>query len=271
MFRPIVIISIFLSFSVKALTITSLNIEWYGRGGTLYGSSQDEYRDRQIKDFLENQIPKSDVFVFQEVTDTQRLSKMFPEYTCSTYEVKNGGHQHVSICVDTNLSASFSVDREVQVGRSNLRPAYAAKLKSGINVIGLHLKAGTKETDLRIQQIEKLVNSPLTDPKLNPRTIIIGDFNTFESDRTMREVSDVDLMDEIFELTGFNRTAHNTPTYIGFGARTFDRIWSRGLVVKRTEVFGPCRRDSVAFPYSQRGYFERFVSDHCALQVEVQL
>lgn len=271
MLKLLFALSFTISFSVSALTITSLNIEWYGRGGTLYGSSADEYRDEQIREFLTKQIPSSDVFVFQEVTDTHRLSRVLPRHTCQTYEVKRGGHQHVSICVLDSEDAVFSVDLAVQVGRGNLRPAFGAKLKNGINIIGLHLKAGTRDSETRLEQVEKLVNSPLTDPKFNPRTLIIGDFNTFEKERTENEADDVELMDEIFEMTGFLRTAHNTPTYFGYQSRIFDRVWSRGLSIKRAEVFGPCRRDSVVFPFSQRGYYERFISDHCALQVEVNL
>ncbi len=263
-------LSIIFSFSIKALTVTSLNIQWYGRGGSMYGLPSDEYRDEKIKDFLTKQIPKSDVFVLQELTDTARISALLPNHFCETYGDGGRGHQNVSICVKNNSQAIFSVDEDIAVGK-RLRPAFAAKLDNGINIIGLHLKAGSKETDLRLDQIESLINSPLTDSVENPNTLIIGDFNTYRSSLTRNEVDDVILMDGVFGQTGFTRTAHETSTYLGYGQRIFDRVWSRGLVVKKAEVYGPCRRESVKFPYSKAEYFRRFVSDHCALQVEVDV
>jgi hypothetical protein len=271
MIKLILILSVCFSFSIQALTITSLNIEWYGKGGTIYGTSKDEYRDGHLRDFLTNQIPKTDVFVFQEITDTERLSSVLPHHTCHTYEIKSGAHQHVSICVLDGDQAIFAVAEEVKVGRSNLRPAFSAKLANGLNIVGLHLKAGTRETDLRLEQVENLASSRIVDASLHPKALVIGDFNTFSIDRTLRERDDVDLIDSIFSLSGFTRTAHNTPTYFGYRSKIFDRVWSRGVSIKRAEVFGPCRKDSVAFPYSKHGYYGKFISDHCALQVEVEL
>lgn len=197
-------LSLFLIFSLKAhaLTITSLNIEWFGRGGVISGSPVDEYRIQRLRDFLLYQIPASDVLVLQEITAVELLQDSFPEYDCKTYEPRFN-HQHVVLCALTKYTSDFFEIEDVDLGSYGLRPGSGLSLTYGkgglfrkkktLNIVGVHLKAGR-----------------------------------------------------------------------------FDHAWYKGVVVESTTVYGPCNEESVARPYDDFGFYNRFISDHCALQLVLE-
>lgn len=255
--------------NAQALTITSLNIEWYGRGGTISGTEADEYRDSRLLDFLLHEIPPSDVYVFQEVTAPERLARIFKPLVCQTYESEMSRHQFIVICAAESIFKGADVERTVQLGHSGLRPAMIGHIKEDneevIHVIGLHLKAGPQESLTRVAQIEALANSPA----LAPRTIIIGDFNTFERDRTNLTLNDDELIQNVLTPFNFTQAGGTTPTYLGQYPRTFDRVWVRGVRAQEFKVFGPCGAGQVNSPYNSRDFYERFISDHCAIQVRL--
>lgn len=254
----------------SALTVTSLNVEWYGRGGRINGDSSQEFRDREIVQFLTSEIPASDVYVFQEITDPVRLASLFPTLNCSTYEVENQSHQFVVICAKEDIVESFDAEFEVQLGRGGLRPAMILNLKEKstshvVSIVGLHLKAGTRETQTRLNQIEKLANSL----KISKKSLIIGDFNTFPFDVTGNWKDDHELMEDILTPVGYHHIENRVPTFLGRFPKTLDRAFSRGLEIQSLRVYGPCQKGSVQIPYQNERFYNRNISDHCAVQVKL--
>lgn len=270
-FRKKLLIASLLLFTLgaEALTITSLNIEWFGRGGSIKGEMTDEYRRARLRDFLLNQIPATDVFVFQEITNPQLLQVYLPELDCQTYNSDTTRHQFVVLCARMAMELQTTANHNVQLGNPHMRAAIVGTVKSGsgkrTQIIGLHLKAGPDHTLMRLDQVRQL------DPDLHSEipTIVIGDFNTYPKDRTGLPLNDALYMDQIFQIHQMTQVPLEHPTYLGFKNRYFDRAWVRGANIEQIRVFGPCNESSVPPPYSSQGFYKRFVSDHCALQVQL--
>ncbi len=266
------IVTVLLTINAWSLTVTSLNTQWYGRGGILEGSPQDEYRDERIYEFLTKSIPASDVIVFQEVTDVARISKLFYNLKCASYGTERAAHQHIVICVKPNLYVSSEVEEAVRVKKFGLRPGMIVNIFDGVgaevSIVGLHLKARQAHTELRLQQVQALANSKL----IGKKAILIGDFNTFDRRATDRELDDFEYMSLILKPFNYvlSENESNTYTYLSYARHTLDRVWSRGVNINSHKVYGPCREGSVADPFSNVGFFRRFVSDHCAIQVTVE-
>lgn len=250
------------STPLQALTVTSLNIEWYGRGGSIDGQHQDEYRDSRLKEFLLQEKILSDVYVFQEITDPERLSELLKSFECRTYDNIQKRHQYVVICTRPELFIASDVDFDVQLGHHGLRPAMMMTIKGengeSVQIVGVHLKAGVHETKTRLSQVEKISQSD----KLNQATkvLVIGDFNTFDDDHV--------LMEDIFNQSHLEGVEIPSYTYFGQKPRTLDRAWGKNINVKEINIFGPCQKDSVPHPFSAYDFYQRFISDHCALQVK---
>jgi hypothetical protein len=256
----------------NALTVTTLNIEWFGRGGVISGSSIDEYRIQRLRDFLLYQLPASDVLVFQEITEVELLQGSFPEYDCKTYRPR-ANHQHVVLCALNNIKTDFFEIEDVDLGSYGLRPGSGLKVPYGkrrlfrkrkkLNIIGVHLKAGRFETDVRLEQIKEITKSG----DLGSRTLIIGDFNSYPAERTEREVGDEELINLILSPLRFKKAQYEGSTFLSRFPRRFDHAWYRGIDLKSTAIYGPCKEESVPRPYDNFSFYNRFISDHCALQL----
>lgn len=254
--------------AVWGLSVTSLNIQWYGIGGVLEGESGDEYRDDRIHEFLTEQIPTSDVYVFQEVTDMVRVASLLIGYQCYTYSSQNIKHQHVVICADPAVVISSTVEYSVQLNSPGLRPAMVLNVKykdKEVAIVGLHLKAKRDSTDKRLSQVQALADSQL----ISDNAILIGDFNSYDKASTGRSSDDSELFDGLLGPVNYVQSINetNSPTFLGFSKRILDRVWTRGMEVQSHKVYGPCNRESVSGPFNNNGFFKRFVSDHCAIQV----
>lgn len=252
-----------------AVTVTSLNIKWYGRGGDISGDASSEYRNKTIKDFVKSFLPTSDVIVFQEITDPEMLMDVFKELDCFTYSMKSSRHQYVVMCAKEGALKSFEVNHDVRLGKNGLRAAlvgnFEFKDQSKLKVVGLHLKAGPEDTRTRVAQIIQLQPSLVEDVP----TLVIGDVNTYEKTRTKLDKDDSVLINE--KLIGFDEALNSLPTYMGFGGKVFDRAWGRGLKDLKVKVYGPCGESSDDALYTMRDYYRYFVSDHCALQVKFEV
>ena len=128
-----------------------------------------------------------------------------------------------------------------------------------VDIVGVHLKAGAHSANLRLAQIKELVQSE----HLASQVIVIGDFNTFPN-------TDEALAQQL-QLAQYQELTNSLPTYLGKNERTFDRAWVKALAGGELQVYGPCRRDSVARPYAEYDFYQRFISDHCAIQVRIDL
>lgn len=252
----------------STLRVTSLNVEWYGRGGVISGTPDREYRNQTLKEFLTEELPRTDVFVFQEITQPEMLTELFSNLDCFTYEAGSSSHQYVVMCAEKGSIKKKEVNHEVGLGRFGFRPALIGsfQFKGGhiFNVIGLHLKAGPNDTSLRLDQVKALVKE--IDP-LEP-TLIIGDLNTYSKERTGLEKDDNELMSDILIEKNFLEVENKIPTYFGYRPKVFDRAWVANLKNTESKVYGPCDENFKDSPFADKGFYERFVSDHCALQVE---
>lgn len=260
------LILLFKAQLVFSLSVTSLNIEWFGKGGEIQGQIEDEYRSERVHDFLTNYLPKSDVFVFQEVTEPTLVKNLFSNKNCLTYDSSSKNHQHIVVSIPLGSLIKKYIQKEVQLGSLGLRPAIEMQIlnnKKLYTIIGVHLKAGPEDTLKRLKQV-RLINSNL---KKSHKTVIIGDFNTFEKDRTGLDISDNEYINQILE--GFNEVPLGFNTFLGFGGRLFDRAWIKNLNLISHNVYGPCNQNQQLGPYTKIGFYSRFISDHCAIQIVV--
>lgn len=251
----------------EALVVTSLNIKWFGRGGKIHGSLDDEYRTEDLKKYINDVLPESDVYVFQEITDKKGLFEIMSEFECVSYDAGTSRHQFVVMCSKKGLLKSHQVNHEVRLKRWGLRAAligdYELNGKS-IRVVGVHLKAGNSDTSVRLEQIEALQKNIFA----NVPMMIIGDFNTFKKENTLGLEDDSVLISNALGAE-FSLVKNEVHTYMGFGGRVFDRVWIKSLDNPKLQIIGPCKENSVESPYSDKSFYYRYISDHCALRLEV--
>lgn len=262
--------TLFFSLSAQAVTVTSLNIKWFGRGGDLRGSIEDEKRQPFLKDYILNVLPESDVYVFQEIVNKDELFNIMIDFECISYD-SIGNHQFVVMCSKKGILKSFEVNQEVRLERLGLRAAVVGNYEINnevIKVIGVHLKAGRRDTQVRLEQIEALKKS-FNETAKNERVIIVGDFNTFKTRNTNLELDDSELI-SLSLGRSFNLIKNNISTYMGFGGRVFDRAWIKNFNLGIANVIGPCKDESVVVPYSDFDYYKENISDHCALVVDLK-
>src|SRR4051812_38926083 len=92
----LVLLSLLTATSLQAasLTVTTMNVEFYGL------NNDNAQRDPAINEYLDENDLRSDVMVFQEIVDVERLKEKIvgPDYTCISYESRAHGHQHVVVC-----------------------------------------------------------------------------------------------------------------------------------------------------------------------------
>lgn len=254
-----------LQSELSALTVTSLNIRWYGMGGDLGGQPEDETRDESLRDFLFNHLPHSDVFVFQEITNLEMLQEALFELNCQSYTPQIKPHQHVVICTQPYISQEAKANYDIQLERPRLRPALVSNLDLGVQVIGLHLKAGPRSWRTRQNQIEALTKTT----RFLEKSIVIGDYNSYRKDVTGANEDDAQIFQQILGKKSFKDQTPNSPTYVSSANRIFDRVWTKGLKVQEAKVYGPCKQDSVQFPYSESDRYVQKISDHCAVQIKL--
>lgn len=252
------------------LTITSMNIKWYGVGGKLDGKPEDEKRDFQLKKFFSKHLDKTDVFVFQEIIDVDRLINLFPAFNCQSYNKRNPRHQHIVVCVKKTLRAKFEVLYSMDLDNAGLRPAVMAEINLGddqiVRVYGVHLKAREDESDVRIDQIKAFAqNTNFDEP-----AVVIGDFNTYTTLRNGKSFDDDQMIEEILDDYEFDQVGDGVDSYVGrFPFRKFDRAWTRKLEVTPLSVFGPCKKD-FPLPFGHKGFYRNKISDHCPISLTIK-
>lgn len=260
-------VALLLCCFAEAATVTSLNIQWFGRGGIKEGEARDEFRQERLREFIFTQLPATDVFVFQEITQPMMLQNMLPELSCFTYTSAAQKHQYVMICHKREWSVFWTANYQVQLGREGLRPALVGKFRnaSGASfmVVGLHLKAGPYSSETRLQQVRAL------EPQLSAegKVVLIGDFNTYQKEKTGNMQDDTSYMNQHFLQYGFQHAELPAHTYLSFSKNKFDHIWTKGIRETRIGVTGPCLEDSTKWPFASYSFFRRFVSDHCAVHL----
>lgn len=255
--------------SKKSIQVTSLNIEWFGVGGRMTGNPSLETRDDDLKKYFKKYFSKTDVFVFQEIIDEKRLQKTIPGFRCHTYDRHNPRHQHVVVCAKKIFSQSTKTFNSVDLQNPGLRPAQMVEIAISkdfkVQIVGLHLKARPDGSHTRLDQIKALKS----EIDANSNMILIGDFNTYHVKKTGLQKDDDDLITELLGQDEFKQAYDDVGTYLGRdGLAQFDRAWVRNLNTINSFVHGPCH-EQTKFPYNDRSYYIKNISDHCPVTVVV--
>lgn len=271
------------------LRITSLNIRWYGLGGYLEGNPDKEKRDDTIREFLTKYVPASDVMIFEEIVDVERLEKKIlgSKMKCISYDHQDPKHQFVVICLDKKYSFkreptdNNDVIDDVSINDRS-RPAVTAIITDAqgrelLRVVGVHLKAMPNETKSRLTQVERIASYLKAAQKTSIPVLITGDFNTYETKDNGQASPDNTLFDKIFARQGLNIAEAQSNFDYTYRSRQyrskFDRFWvSQNLPVAETvQVNGTCNHSSSQGPFQDPNYYYQHVSDHCPVTIAVKV
>lgn len=263
--------------TARPITVATLNIAWYGLGGSPDNGPESESRDPTIKQFIDRNLADADVIALEEIVDVARFENniMSPGRKCTSYFNEDAKHQHVVVCVKPDLKfepvengGGFTVD-SIAMGR--YRPAVHGVIQTLdgqklLYLAALHLKAGPDNRDLRVMQINML--SEFIKTKVhNIPVVITGDFNTWGSD--------ANEFQNAFNATGVGITEVHNQSDFTFNdiqlRQKFDRFWVSNdtQIIQAPVVYGPCNLD----PWTNRAtirWHMKTVSDHCAVKATIE-
>lgn len=259
----------------KDVSITSLNIRFYGQKSWKNEKKHLEQRDESIREYMDRNNLYTDVIVFQEILDIDRLETevVGEEYRCVSYNRSHRNHLHVVICHKPTVRFLISdEDDNYIIEGSDLgryRPAVHGVVADGrgkklFHLVGLHLKAGKDDEYKREQQVDVIADY-LANETINQLPMVItGDFNTnaSEADDQLEGYNAYGL--DLYELDNPNRYTFRVPE-IGF---KFDRFFvsEQTEVTSSIQVAGPCNSRDM----DQVATYNEEVSDHCAITVRLK-
>lgn len=267
----------------RELTITSFNIRYLGLGGEPAGTIEDEFRIPWIQTFMRENNLFSDVIIFQEIVDKQKVKEILPvDYTCESYKSSQENHQHVVICYyddfyDGGPFAFMPVkgDHNYIIEESALtkyRPAVYGVLRDFesnnplLRVVGVHLKAQAERFETRKEQAT-IIKDALKGLDQNIPTMIIGDFNLHSED-------EVNSLSTIFNDIGLSHVENKESTYRSPSFEgILDHVWLSGNV-KHSDlrVVGPKgKEEREAKRFDNLFFYNKFVSDHAAITLRIDL
>lgn len=249
----------------RALTLTYLNIEWFG-------SHDDEARVPKLqKYFTDNQL-WADVMVFEEIVDVPLLKDevLKGDYECRSYEHNDANHQHVVVCnrnqfafVKASDDDNFTMEN---VQMRTLRPAVHGILTDAsgnrlLHVFGVHLKAMPDKSDVRRQQVQMIADY-VKDRADDEPAVVVGDYNSYADDEA--------AFSRIFgaTMTKVNISAQYTYRTSQYRNK-FDLAYaSPGISSGISErVVGPCNGGTAA----QIEEYNENISDHCPVNLTLRL
>ncbi len=265
------------------LKVSTLNMKWYGIGGFMWNTPDMEFRADNMKRFIDETLPDSDVIVFTEVVETAALVEIVKHrMDCATYEGGWSRHQHVMICFDKSKYRAEKYDNDyiiesVDLGSGGLRPAAQAKIchKQGacfLQMIGVHLAAGNK-SEKRLEQV-KLINEDLVRHSDLLPTIVTGDFNSYITSQSGLEADDIDMFEDALSagIKQFHSVTRHITTYSsGDWARAYDHIIATtDIKTLNTWGYEACKKkpdlSKTFIPY---GSFRRHYTDHCPVTADI--
>lgn len=276
-------------FTARNLTVTSFNIRYYGRTDRPDEVPLPSERNQHIKDFIQDEIPYSDVYVFQEIMDKDELIKnvLSRDLKCISYDNDKENHQFIVMCarskyqwkVDRSNDDNFVIE-EVSLGSSGMRPAVHAILQDSkgndlLRVVGVHLKAFPVRTDMRALQMEYIAKHLAKGDRSIP-TVITGDFNTYYEDQTGLSLPDVDILHQKIRDQKLDLEVANHPsdyTYRSGQYRSkFDHFWKSKSLRSQgpVQVTGHCNDADVVAKSLTPDDFYKYVSDHCPVTLKVR-
>tara|TARA_B100000749_G_scaffold84052_1_gene63913 strand:+ start:58238 stop:59050 length:813 start_codon:yes stop_codon:yes gene_type:complete len=265
--------------------ISSFNIRCYGFGGEYDGRAGDEHRDEALRDVIERFLISSDVIVFQEICQVDRLHKILPkDFEYVTYAHDYPRHQFVVVAYKNKYLMvdpyrnHHAIDGVV-VNPKTSRPGFYGLLQdreTKVNVahiVGAHLKSGRHHTMTRLDQWEVIGKfcEGLSD---EIPVFIAGDLNTQAMVFTGREKPDIVMFDELSKKFNFTRLENHQSTYkTQWETHQLDHIYYRGQVkalnelwvINVDEVF-----DSTMDQAALKLYYE-WISDHLPIKGEFEI
>ena len=271
----------------SSLKLSTFNIKWFGLGGDLYGSIEDEYRIPTIKEFWKQHLIDQDVIVFQEIVDTQLfIDEVVPkEFKCLSYHQDWNKHQHVVICYQNKytLKKELSDDNYLidAVSLLKYRPAIWGILADQqgnnlLHLVGVHLKADGHSTPTRILQVQHIATA-IEQFEDNLPIVILGDFNTHAAPYNGQSEDDTTLFSQILSPLGLAWVENKFTTYVTkWSRRTFDHFWisSDLKVIENLSIFQACQQNdniSTQDYFSNLSIYNHEISDHCPLSIGIEL
>lgn len=273
---------------LAATRVSTFNLKWFGIGGELSGRYSDEYRGPWLKEFLTTYLDKTDIFVFQEVVDKALLSSTLSElsFNCMSYSSSGSKHQYVVVCLKNHLSilpeesdSNIVFEDIANVDNTKLRPAISgiiinSKTRAPLfHLLGIHLKAGKLESELRAKQVGLLAQRINSYNDKIP-TILLGDFNSYQMSEDSLVLNDLETFDTILEQANLFRVKHKyNYTFKSFNyGYLFDHVYlSNKTSYSNVEVFSACNQSfSNSTRFNNISFYNRFISDHCPLSIDIQ-
>lgn len=257
----------------STLNVATMNIEYFGLGGSPAGEFKDEYRIPFLKEFIKNELSEVDVFVFQEIVNKTALYDLMSEqhFSCVSYEHKMPLHQYVVLCYSKRFTfkslnqdgLSYNLD-DVLAGNSNMRPGVWGLLqdeqkKMTLRIIGVHLKAHADGRALRLKQVDALSRRLSNESEQFP-TIVLGDFNAHENDKLDFE--------GIFSKSNFPMSLARYGEEFSYRtlqtSGAYDQAYLSSEIIYSAMVKGPCNNiNNLGKRFGQIDFYNRTISDHC--------
>ncbi len=270
----------------QTLSVTTFNLKWFGLGGAMWNTPEQEFRQELIKRFLSEELPDTEIYLFTEVVKTDVLSETLKDrFSCVSYEGGWSRHQHIVLCFDKNKYRAEKYDEdhiisEVDLGHGGLRPALQSKIchLSGpcfLQVLGVHLAAGPK-SEKRIEQFQHIKTNLAQQDQPLP-TIVLGDFNSYSKQQSGLDKDDIEVFESLLSTPerAFVSINKEIKTYSsGEWAKTYDHIVISSDSIKKMAVKGyqscqnqiDLREKFVPYPN-----FRKYFSDHCPVTAQLEI
>lgn len=278
--------SAFFTAEARNLTVTSFNVKLYGQKSANVEAPTLEQRNLAIKNFIEKEVPTSDVMIFEEIMNKDALFKsIVSQFQCVSYDSTMAEHQYVVVCakapfklkMDEQADNNYSLE-EVQMGSQGQRPAVHALVVDENNrpllrVLGVHLSAFPNKSEKRVEQAE-IISKHLAKIDNKIPSLITGDFNTYPASLTGLSLSDVELISDVWAKNQIVPASHpEAYTFRSPEFRSkFDHFWiSKSLNSKKAvKVSGVCNSENDDESETVKNYY-RFVSDHCPVTLTLDI
>lgn len=279
--RRLVLLLLMISSPAQAaISFTTLNIRFYG----LYSEEdqrdqEGETRDATINAYLDANALRTDVMVFQEIVDVDRLKRNIVGfgYSCFTYSSRQSKHQYVVVCHKPKLRFEKAADDDdyilEDVALEKYRPAVHGILSDArtgakiAHLVAVHLKAMPEDSAMRMEQVGLIRDYLAYEREDSLPVVLVGDSNLFPED--------VPRVDELLADSTLRMTQVQTPGNYSYRVPTFgqkfDRFWiTRGLTVEGTpRIVGPCNAEGPSAENQIKAH-NRDVSDHCAVTLKLR-
>ncbi len=271
----------------QAIKFATFNIEFYGTGEKIDGTSADEYRDPFLRSFIQDELGDAGVVAFEEIVDPQRLQEeVLPQnWDCLTYKSPSQNHQHVVLCHGPQLRFAHEptdnndiIDDVAIAGNSKSRPAVHVIVtdRQGVQlarVVGVHLKAYPEESKTRQQQM-KIIGEYLKKlSKTKLPVVVMGDFNSYNAKDTGEAKNDEAMFLDILNQSGLNMYQAVNPNKYTFRKKKnlsrLDHFYVSKTMTQQSDVdvFGMCNSEVGKGPLYDPEYYNKNISDHCPASV----